>query len=370
MDRLLNDMKQEFENSISADPVFSLRERCQIIKLIEMEETRTPRPSSWFPKLLSGTVLASLFLFTLFIMMDYTGVKENTQSSHNKKQTNIEAPPHHISENEINEKVAYIESKMKLGLSETEVHRLFGKNFVILDNSDSENGSVKRIGYNLLVNDPSLEKKMDSSIIDEENLLKRNIGVQLFIGFTKEGKVQWATSNYAYDGEVYMTSWDKNGMATKKLHEAAEKKDEIIEDYASEQYKTFSDKEKEVYEAFRKSLDENLLRDLDPISIAKFYAQANIAQEFDVVYALYTDRKNYIHMSKEEYEKLPSSHRFTPENAFNAFKNIEKGKFISHEDNITAHIEYMADPDAEAPSGFTMVKDEDGIWNISFLPLQ
>lgn len=130
-----------------------------------------------------------------------------------------------------------------------------------------------------------------------------------------------------------------------------------------------SAKEQEVYNNFQKDLHEQQLNGLEPISIAKLYVQARLDNKYDVVYALYTDKKGYVQWTKEDDEKIPNSDRGTREQILKTFKNIEKGKFVQTSD-FQGYIEYRSSEDANSKSSFQMIKDDDGIWNVSFQPIQ
>ncbi|MFS0874063.1 RNA polymerase subunit sigma [Paenibacillus xylanilyticus] len=130
-----------------------------------------------------------------------------------------------------------------------------------------------------------------------------------------------------------------------------------------------SEREQKVYYNFQKDLNKQHLRGLEPISIAKLYIQASLDQKYDVVYALYTDKRGFVQWSKEEDKKIPSSDRGTKEQVLKTFNNIEKGKFVQLSD-FEGYIEYQASEEVESKSGFSMIKDDDGIWKVSFKPIQ
>lgn len=130
-----------------------------------------------------------------------------------------------------------------------------------------------------------------------------------------------------------------------------------------------SAKEQEVYNNFQKDLNEQQLNGLEPISIAKLYVQARLDNKNDVVYALYTDKEGHVQWTKEEDEKIPNSDRGTREQILKTFKNIEKGKFVQTSD-FEGYIEYQSSEDTSSKSGFKMIRDDDGIWNVSFKPIQ
>lgn len=144
--------------------------------------------------------------------------------------------------------------------------------------------------------------------------------------------------------------------------------DEVIVDNSTIELKLFelSTKEEEAYSNFQKDLNLKHLSGLEPISIAKLYVKAGFDKKYDVQYTLYTDREGYVQWSKEEDKKIPESDRGSVEQNIKQFENIEKGTFIQTSD-YEGYIKYNS---GEGTNGFKMIKNEDGIWQVSFLPIQ
>ncbi|KMY46249.1 hypothetical protein AC622_00040 [Bacillus sp. FJAT-27916] len=142
----------------------------------------------------------------------------------------------------------------------------------------------------------------------------------------------------------------------------------VIVDSSAAEFNLFelSNEEEKVYTDFQKDLNLEHLRRLEPISIGKLYVQTILDKKIDAQYALYTDRKEYIQWSKEEDEKIPVTDRGTSEQVIKQFKNIDKGEFIQTND-YEGYIEYDS---GKGKSGFKMIKNEDGIWQVAFLPIQ
>lgn len=127
--------------------------------------------------------------------------------------------------------------------------------------------------------------------------------------------------------------------------------------------------EKLVYNKFKINLDPKELLNIEPISIAKLYVYADYHQEYEVKYALYTDREGSIMWSAEEDKNIPISHRENQEQIIERFKNIDKGTFIQTDEN-GGYIEFNRTGNDEGISGFSMVKNENGIWQVAFMPTQ
>ncbi|MFD0590968.1 RNA polymerase subunit sigma [Paenibacillus sp. GCM10027627] len=126
--------------------------------------------------------------------------------------------------------------------------------------------------------------------------------------------------------------------------------------------------EYEAYASFQNDLDEQKLKDLEPISVAKMYVLARWDQNHKAAYALYTDKSGHVQWTKEEDEQIPESDRGTKVQIYKQFNGIDQGEFVQTSD-FEGYIEFQPTV-GEEKAGFQMIKDDDGIWNVSFQPLQ
>ncbi|WP_409294783.1 DL-endopeptidase inhibitor IseA family protein [Peribacillus sp. SCS-26] len=124
-------------------------------------------------------------------------------------------------------------------------------------------------------------------------------------------------------------------------------------------------KEKAAYSAFSKDLDEEHLRFLDPISIARLYGQSILDERRDVTYALYTDREGFVQWKWEEHKNFPETKQ-DKNKTRSEYASLSEGEFIRTGD-YQGFIRYKT-PAGEM--GFQLVRDEDGIWNAAFTPIQ
>ncbi|NMO97700.1 RNA polymerase subunit sigma [Paenibacillus lemnae] len=125
--------------------------------------------------------------------------------------------------------------------------------------------------------------------------------------------------------------------------------------------------EQKAYDSLKQQLDDNALQNLDPMSVAKLYVTARYEAEHDIAYFLYTQREDHVAWTKTEDQQIPEKDRGTKEDIAAKFNHIENGHFVETS-NYQGHIEYDAEPGET--SGFQMIKDESGIWKVSFMPLQ
>jgi hypothetical protein len=370
LDNLLKEMKNDFENYLAADRVFSEQEKRKILNQAKYSSSKNSR-RLYFPKIISSITLVSLCALIVFLILNFSDAGENSKPATLHKETKVvsEEPIKTLpkySDKEILEKVSFLQSNIGLGFSEDKVINLLGKDYMEIDNSDSESGSVKQIGYNFLVSDSADQLKI-SNETDVKSILNRDIGVQFVIGFSNKSEVMWTTIHFADGDSVYMISKGLNGRMIERIHSDTKVLGE--QDNLDVIRFTLTPEEEVIYEKFQKDLDEKHLKDLNPISIAKLYIQSQLDSRNDVTYALYTDREEFVQWTKEEDEKIPVSHRGTIAETLTAYNNIDTGKFITVGEN-EGYIEYEASKNTEAKSGFRMIKDEDGIWNIAFMPVQ
>ncbi|MBX0356809.1 RNA polymerase subunit sigma [Halobacillus sp. Nhm2S1] len=129
---------------------------------------------------------------------------------------------------------------------------------------------------------------------------------------------------------------------------------------------SLTEKEKESYENFSKNMDPAYLKGLTPISIAKLFVYADLMKDYDVHYALYTTRPDHILWTKEEDDQIPEIDRGTKESILQTYNGIQDGEFMI-ENDIHGWIKYDYE---DGSRGFSMVKDQSGIWKVSFMPIQ
>ncbi|PLS17419.1 RNA polymerase subunit sigma [Bacillus sp. M6-12] len=127
--------------------------------------------------------------------------------------------------------------------------------------------------------------------------------------------------------------------------------------------------EEQAYSSFKKDLDVRHLKDLGPINVAKLYVYAAYVQDTEVVYALYTDREDRIQWSMEEDKNIPAADRGTREQIAAQYKNLEKGIFVKTSD-FEGYIEFESSKNSGVKSGFQMIQNEGGIWQVAFMPIQ
>lgn len=167
-------------------------------------------------------------------------------------------------------------------------------------------------------------------------------------------------------GTILLSACSEEKIEHKVIDDETVEDEVIIGDTNQLSIFELSAKEEEVYSNFQEDLNLEHLSGLEPITIAKLYVKAGFDKKYDVQYALYTDREGYVQWSKEEDEKIPESDRGSDEQNIKQFNDIDKGTFVQTSD-YEGYIKYDS---GEGTNGFQMIKNKDGVWQVSFMPIQ
>lgn len=133
--------------------------------------------------------------------------------------------------------------------------------------------------------------------------------------------------------------------------------------------------EQPIYEEYQKTKNEALLKEVSPITIAKYYVQAELDSDFATQYALMEEYKpSMIGWSKEEHLQ-DSQENDTPESkevVLKTFGNLEKGEFVQKDEKYgyITFSKYAEELGEEWEMGFSLNKNEAGIWKVCFMPIQ
>ncbi|MEH7225184.1 hypothetical protein V7112_15350 [Bacillus sp. JJ1566] len=144
-------------------------------------------------------------------------------------------------------------------------------------------------------------------------------------------------------------------------------RDEFVPDVENDL--ELNEQERAAYEAFKVDHDPEALRNLGPISVAKIYIQANADGDQETSYALYTTREEQVMWSMEkdkEYWEQENQETRDPENYKKSYYGLGSGTFQQMNENEG----YISFRTKNGDMGFQMVKDENGIWKVSFMPIQ
>jgi hypothetical protein len=259
----------------------------------------------------------------------------------------------------VKEKVEQIEKRFKIGMTKEEAEQLFGGEYKEFVNSDAEDGSVLDWQYNFFAEDGAVSHSGYEGIVDFQAIRDQEIGILLTIGWSPENDAMRMSMFYSINGKVHIKGIRPNGTVV----EEEQRSGEIVIDQST--FK-LSEKESAAYNWFKLNHDRDNLKELTPLSIAKLYVQAGIDGDAETEYALYTSRPDYVMWTKEEHLKNAAASKVSKEEILAAFQGLQNGEFIETSD-FEGYIKFE---NANGMQGFRLIKDDDGIWKVGFMPIQ
>lgn len=134
-----------------------------------------------------------------------------------------------------------------------------------------------------------------------------------------------------------------------------------------------STEELDVYNRYKSNYDEEELRGLEPLSVMKLYIHAGVEKDLETEWELYTNEENRFLWGKEyhisEFDGGVQINSSIFENAVNIRVN-----YIDDDDvSISWEDKYLESYDSRGyyfRFSFGLVKSKDGIWKVTFLPMQ
>lgn len=131
------------------------------------------------------------------------------------------------------------------------------------------------------------------------------------------------------------------------------------------------------YKAFKENYDVEALRGLSPLSVCKLYLYSNYVDDYESEFEFYTTLENYTMWTKEEHLNFPEQDRKMAYDVFRQVYNLEVEYFYDEESGEVesagirwnTHNGYVDEEYGSWVYTFSMVI-EDGIWRVTFLPMQ
>lgn len=132
---------------------------------------------------------------------------------------------------------------------------------------------------------------------------------------------------------------------------------------------TLTAEEQQSYDAFSETFDQQELAGLEPMSVAKLFIEASANQEHDMMYELYTDREEWIAWSEEEDKEHRDIVNDSAEDIYRYFQHFNDGVFHQTSE-YEGTVEFEAAENRDVPSIFNLIQNENGIWQVAFMPIQ
>lgn len=226
--------------------------------------------------------------------------------------------------------------------------------------------SLSKISDNDIIRIDLLENLPKKMSIEKVYITGGTVNIEKVPTMEKEKGIIDFTNEYIKDKNInemiYNITYISNDKSTflysirigmdKKENQNIPKKDEE----KPENINILTEDEKIYYDEYIKEKDENVLLEIEPLSVAKFYMQAEIDKNYDLGYSLWVsyngDDKN-----KTKYLNL---RKMMDINDTNALKSIQSSSFTKIDEN-NGYVQYDND------KKLLLRKNDRGIWKILFI---
>lgn len=276
---------------------------------------------------------------------------------------------HSPSDEEIEEKVSLLKRQMKLGLTQEQVKKLVGSDYVVVDdNGDLEDGADEYWNYSFF-KQPGYVPANPAYVVDQEGLRKRMVGANLFLAW-KEKKLYLFTISYVNGDkdEVIFYINNPDGMIKQENMTRPNPRDEFEKGPFT---LALDEGLKQRYTLFAKEKKEDALEGLGPIDILKLYYHAKELNDYETVYAFY---------SHDPGVEMPSLQQFLEEVKKDSVRAKNSREFIKQLKEHAKTYEVIKKEEQEAiiwirydnrgkPSGLRLSKNQQGIWKVEWMPL-
>lgn len=230
-----NEIKKAIDQYIGKEQVFNKKDRENILQKITKDQNSIYQRKSHILKL-SLTFVAIVVLAFVFTHIYYS--EQITKSNENRNNSNElneliknENIPQIKQEEEqfkkptdeqILQKVKFIQENLKIGMTKKEVSKKFGYNYLLTN--DVKTGNYEVWIYKYFEN-PNYKSTVDldlknTDMLDDKKFKTRNIGVKLVIMFNKKGNVNFAEYSYVLgsDNTIYIVTYKSNGDIEKQTY--------------------------------------------------------------------------------------------------------------------------------------------------------
>ena len=130
--------------------------------------------------------------------------------------------------------------------------------------------------------------------------------------------------------------------------------------------------ENQKLEAFRKDYDDDILIDLELISICKMYFYSWMIGDYETQYELHTTNEEFVMMSKEEFISNRAVNKMTDFKIFEAVYNINTEINTDNEEHAMiswkSRYGHVSEEVGAFTYGFSLIKDGE-VWKVSFAPM-
>ncbi|TQK62960.1 hypothetical protein FB479_104278 [Brevibacillus sp. AG162] len=322
------------------------------------------------------SVSATLVAILLVIGFTPYWLQKENASTNTIKGTTAQPSPNQIldpkvtaldfDDEEIMRTVDEIVGFLRVGLTQDQMKEAISVPYTAMDDygGGGDDGAEEYWGYSIFAKEGYQRK--DWAMIEGEGLLKRDVGLELLVGW-KDKKLYWYSLSYVQGKDVYLFKLNSNGTVQEDIVNVNQ---DGTETPAPPSIFDLKPGEEDRYYNYMYEKKDELLRGLSPIDIVKLYVRAVQDGQLEMQYALRIVDEGVVKPTLEQYleevKKDPARERSIWRGSK---KMIEMGSKIwveYNDDETIVWTEYKNK--SHETTGYIMRQDDQGIWKIRWRP--
>lgn len=126
-----------------------------------------------------------------------------------------------------------------------------------------------------------------------------------------------------------------------------------------------TNEEEKLYQSFKQNYDNQVLKDATPITVMKLYLHAIQQKDHETEYELYIDDPEYVSWSKEQHLQEAANKEAPLLEPYNKEMEVE---FVQSDESSGSVLYPQADESGKG--SFGLIKNQQGIWKVNFMPEQ
>ncbi|GED56853.1 hypothetical protein ABER61_18335 [Brevibacillus formosus] len=368
LDKLLAEFKETADRTLlrGMEDTTGLEERIRM----NMEKKGKKRFRFIYPVSAALVAIALAIGFAPYLLQ-----KESTTSTHTPPKGTTAEPgthqkpdpkAHPASDDQvIMETVDGIVDVLRVGMTQDQMKEKISVPYTVVDDygGSGDDGTEEYWGYSILAKEGY--KRKDWTLIETEALLKRDVGLEMLVGW-KDKKLHWYSVSYVQGKEVHFLKLNSNGTV----------QEEIIQDGAEtpvppSKFDLKPGEEDRYYNYMYEKKDE-LLRGLSPIDVWKLYMKAQQESQLEMQYALHIEDDGF---EKPTLEQYLEDMKKDPVGARNSWRQLKTMRELASDITLeqTSDKEaviWVTFKDNRDKVGYKMQKNKQGIWKLSWMARQ
>ncbi|MFS0557621.1 hypothetical protein [Brevibacillus sp. 179-C9.3 HS] len=365
LDKLLAEFKETADRTLlqGMEDTTGLEERIRM----NVEKKAKRRFRFTYPVSAALVAVVLVIGFTPYwLQKESTTTGTSVESGTNQK---LDPKAHPASDDQvIMETVDEIVDVLRVGITQDQIKDKISVPYTVMEDygGSGDDGADEYWGYSILAKEGY--KREDWAMIETVGLLKRDVGLELLVGW-KDKKLHWYTVSYVQGKDVYLFKMNSNGTVNEDVVDVNQ---DGIQTPAVQSIFDLKPEEEDRYYNYMYETKDELLRGLSPIEVLKLYVKAQQDGQLEIQYALHIEEDG---LEKPTLDQYVEDVKKDPVGARNSWKQLKTLRELASDLTVEQTSEkeavvWVTFKDNRKKVGYKMLKNKQGIWKLSWMARQ